>query len=144
MTSGAAASISTASVAGLAAGYRPHVYAVTQGRRDPALALSRARDRAVPSAGQLHLPGRIATPLVMGERTMEDVEKTFIHFQPLRRSGMPEDIGNAAMWLASDDSRFVTGHAMVVDGGLTAGTIWSQQPEIFRTHAGMMLRPDAK
>ena len=87
-------------------------------------------------------PGAIATPLVMGERSMEDVEKTFIHFQPLRRSGMPEDIGNAAMWLASDDSRFVTGHAMVVDGGLTAGTIWSQQPEIFRTHAGMMLRPD--
>jgi hypothetical protein len=36
------------------------------------------------------------------------------------------DIANAALWLASSESSFVTGHALVVDGGLTAGRRWSE------------------
>jgi NAD(P)-dependent dehydrogenase (short-subunit alcohol dehydrogenase family) len=47
--------------------------------------------------------------------------------QPIRRAGMPEDIAKAALFLASDDSTFVNGHALVVDGGLTRGRRW---PEI--------------
>jgi NAD(P)-dependent dehydrogenase (short-subunit alcohol dehydrogenase family) len=39
---------------------------------------------------------------------------------PLRRPGMPEDVANAAVFLASDESSFITGHNLVVDGGLTA------------------------
>jgi NAD(P)-dependent dehydrogenase (short-subunit alcohol dehydrogenase family) len=39
---------------------------------------------------------------------------------PLRRYGRPEDIARAAVFLAADDSSFITGHALVVDGGLTA------------------------
>jgi len=38
---------------------------------------------------------------------------------PVRRFGRPDDIANAALFLASDESTFVTGHALVVDGGLT-------------------------
>ena len=38
---------------------------------------------------------------------------------PLRRYGRPEDIARAAVFLASDESSFITGHALVVDGGLT-------------------------
>jgi len=45
--------------------------------------------------------------------------------QPLKRVGLPEDIAAAALWLASDDSSFVNGHALVVDGGLTGGRMWS-------------------
>jgi len=39
---------------------------------------------------------------------------------PLRRWGVPRDIANAALYLASDEGSFVTGHALVVDGGMTA------------------------
>jgi NAD(P)-dependent dehydrogenase (short-subunit alcohol dehydrogenase family) len=46
--------------------------------------------------------------------------------QPIKRSGLPEDIAHAALWLASDDATFVNGHALVVDGGLTGGRSWSE------------------
>ena len=39
--------------------------------------------------------------------------------QPLRRAGEGSDIAGAALWLASDDSSFVTGQAIQVDGGFT-------------------------
>ena len=40
--------------------------------------------------------------------------------QPWPEAGMPEHIAGAALFLASEDSRFVTGEALIVDGGLTA------------------------
>ena len=41
--------------------------------------------------------------------------------QPTPRSGLPNDIAEAALYLASDASSFVTGQTIAVDGGLTAG-----------------------
>jgi NAD(P)-dependent dehydrogenase (short-subunit alcohol dehydrogenase family) len=38
---------------------------------------------------------------------------------PLRRIGQPEDMASAAVYLASEESNFVTGHALVVDGGMS-------------------------
>jgi NAD(P)-dependent dehydrogenase (short-subunit alcohol dehydrogenase family) len=60
------------------------------------------------------------------ERTPEIVEPWIAAGTPLGRSGFPVDIANAALWLASSESSFVTGHALVVDGGLTLGRPWSR------------------
>ncbi|MFW9806675.1 MAG: SDR family NAD(P)-dependent oxidoreductase [Candidatus Thorarchaeota archaeon] len=61
------------------------------------------------------------------EKTYEDLKRLFAKGQPIRRAGLPEDVANAALWLASDESSFVTGHALVVDGGVSAGQMWTQQ-----------------
>jgi NAD(P)-dependent dehydrogenase (short-subunit alcohol dehydrogenase family) len=65
---------------------------------------------------------------------VEMVRTMLAGFQSIKRGGVPEDIANAALWLASDESSFVNGHALIVDGGLTAGTMWSNMPEGLRTY----------
>jgi 3-oxoacyl-[acyl-carrier protein] reductase len=47
-----------------------------------------------------------------------DLEKQLITMTPLGRTGQPDDIGPVAVFLASDDSRWVTGDTVVVSGGL--------------------------
>ncbi len=137
---GAGSIISTASVAGLRAGEGPHIYsvakaAVIQLTKTAALELGEAGVRV-----NCICPGAIVTPLVNrgGAIPPDALKQVFTAFQPVRRPGMPEDIARAALFLASDESTFVNGHAMVVDGGFMAGRQWSQQPEMFRTHRDAM------
>ncbi len=69
-------------------------------------------------------PGFIDTPLARqvfdGEVMQSYLDRIIAHSQ-LGRFGKPEEIASAALFLGSDDASFVTGVALVVDGGLTAG-----------------------
>ena len=62
-------------------------------------------------------PGLIATPLNEKMRSNPDLLKVFIDHTPMGRVGTPEDIANAAIFLASDMASFVTGTLLMVDGG---------------------------
>ena len=66
------------------------------------------------------LPGPIETP--MQERWKKDPEskKNLSNVIPLRRVGKPSDIANSTMFLLSDESSFITGTELIVDGGLRA------------------------
>ncbi len=48
---------------------------------------------------------------------------------PIGRFGEAEEVAKAALFLASDDASFVTGHTLAVDGGYLAGGLWSRRPE---------------
>ena len=73
-------------------------------------------------------PGGINTPILHRNQpgVKEAMEQWMAKSQPIPRAGHPEDIAGMALFLASDDSEFVTGQAMVVDGGLTIGSQFSQ------------------
>ncbi|MEZ5373988.1 MAG: SDR family NAD(P)-dependent oxidoreductase [Microthrixaceae bacterium] len=69
-------------------------------------------------------PGGIETPLlmdVMNAPGLEEYRSTMLNAHQLGRFGQPEEMAAVAAFLASDDASFVTGHALVADGGMTAG-----------------------
>ncbi len=70
-------------------------------------------------------PGYIWTPMVEGVgqesgQTMEDFRKEIAALHPLGHIGEPNDIAYGILYLASDESKFVTGSELVIDGGYTA------------------------
>lgn len=67
-------------------------------------------------------PGTIRTPIWQERIDRDpDVFQRLLKWYPLRRVGEPEDVANAAMFLASDDAAWITGTVLCVDGGLLAG-----------------------
>jgi NAD(P)-dependent dehydrogenase (short-subunit alcohol dehydrogenase family) len=116
--------ISTASVAGIRgfAGLHPYCAAkagVINLTRSAALEFAKDRIRV-----NCICPGGINTPILHRNQpgVKEAMEQWMAKGQPIQRTGHPEDIAGMALYLASDDSQWVTGQAMVVDGGLTVGS----------------------
>jgi len=64
-------------------------------------------------------PGVTMTPAMKGYMSDERLRDLILAATPSARLGEPEDIGRAAVWLASDQAQFVNGQPIVVDGGLT-------------------------
>ncbi len=62
-------------------------------------------------------PGPTSTPLLDGVYNTEPSRKARKKAIPMNRFAAPEEIANAAVFLASDESSFITGHSMVIDGG---------------------------
>jgi len=130
--------VNTASIAGLRTGYGNHIYSaakagVIQLTRSVAMELGESGVRV-----NCICPGFIPTPMIgrarglsidEADQKIDSIRRSFTHAQPLRHPGDPSDIAKAALWLASDDSGFVNGHALVVDGGVAGGRMWSDYQE---------------
>ena len=83
-------------------------------------------------------PGAIATGIFgkalglsteAAEKTQAVMRNVYKSAQPIPRAGLPDDIAQAAVFLASDESSFINGHDLVVDGAITGGRNWSQQQQ---------------
>jgi glucose 1-dehydrogenase len=64
-------------------------------------------------------PGAIATPINESARDTPEEEKSLLTLIPYGRIGEPQDIGDVAAWLASDEADYVTGTTIFADGGMT-------------------------
>ena len=132
--------VNIASICALTGGYGPHVYtackaAVVGLTKSVALELAESGIRV-----NAVCPGIIETPILTGvtdERWKQRIEKirpNHVDDQAIPRMGQPEEIAAAVLWLASDESSYVTGHMLEVDGGLMAGRPWRKQPAFLREY----------
>ncbi|MBI3785602.1 MAG: SDR family oxidoreductase [Deltaproteobacteria bacterium] len=111
--------INTASIAGLSGGDGPQAYSAAKAaviNLSRACAVELAADKIRVNA---ICPGGILTPL-LHRGNPEPVAEVLQKLQPWPEAGLPEHIAAVALFLASDDARFVTGAHLVADGGLTA------------------------
>ncbi|MCH7842386.1 MAG: SDR family oxidoreductase, partial [Chloroflexi bacterium] len=70
-------------------------------------------------ANSVH-PGFIDTPMTRAHHDNPNIHEERVAKTPLGRMGQPEDIAAGILYLASDESSFVTGSELVIDGGMTA------------------------
>ena len=153
---GSGSIISTASVAGLTTGYGPHLYNVAKAAvihltKTVANEMAESQVRV-----NCICPGFIATPLAAGrpisvigreaaEARVQKMREASGNAQPLPRVGEPTDIARAALFLASDDSEWITGTEMVVDGGFRLGRPWRKQdPWLTEPHPIRLYRPEGR
>ena len=80
------------------------------------LAQEVARDRIRVNA---IAPGAIRTPINREAWETEEALRRLLRLIPYGRIGEPDDVARAALWLASDESDYVTGTTLFVDGGMT-------------------------
>lgn len=131
--------INITSIGGILAGggvmtYRASKAAVIQFTKSAAIELAHWEIRVNAIA-----PGNIRTAIVRKSAAGEDVDKleefeakireTMRNDRPLKREGTPDDVAEAALYLATDRSRYVTGTVLPVDGGTVAGKVMPRKPK---------------
>ncbi len=139
--------INTASIAGLQAGWGPLAYSTAKGAvihltRCAAAELSPMKIRV-----NAICPGLIATsifgtalglPREAADQMAAMVAQNAAAAQPIPKAGLPADIAAAALYLASDDSAFVSGTHIVVDGAITIGGRHAWDPAAASPFAAIM------
>lgn len=111
--------VNTASISGLIGGYSLAAYTAT---KHGVVGMSKAAAMDYGRSGiriNALCPGLVDTPFVAA--LPKPVMDRLIFSIPMDRPGRPEEMAAAALWLCSDGASFVTGHAMVVDGGTSLG-----------------------
>jgi NAD(P)-dependent dehydrogenase (short-subunit alcohol dehydrogenase family) len=113
--------VNVASVAGIVASPMQGVYSMTKAAvismtRTLALELGASGIRVNAIA-----PGFVDTRLASAVVKNDDLAKLVVGRTPLGRFGTPDEIAGGALYLASDAASFLTGHTLVIDGGLTIG-----------------------
>ena len=113
--------INVASVAGIVASPMQGIYSMTKAAvismtKTLALELGPSRIRVNAIA-----PGFVDTRLASAVLKNDDLVKVVLGRTPLGRYGTPDEIAGGALYLASDAASFLTGHTLVIDGGLTIG-----------------------
>jgi NAD(P)-dependent dehydrogenase (short-subunit alcohol dehydrogenase family) len=131
--------INITSIGGILAGggvltYRASKAAVIQFTKSAAIELAHYEIRVNAIA-----PGNIRTAIVRKSAAGEDLEKleefeakireTMRNDRPLKREGTAEDVAEAALYFATDRSRYVTGTVLPVDGGTVAGKVLPRKPK---------------
>ena len=136
--------ISTSSTAGLMGGLGPHCYTAC---KHAVIGLTRsAASELGPSGIRVNAisPGNTVTAMtsavISGDHTaMQQAAEKIAASSYLGIAGFPEDIANAALYLASDEARYVAGHTLVVDAGQTTNggnADFHQQSPLFLREAG--------
>lgn len=119
--------ITMASTAGVMGGLGPHAYAAAKHA-----VVGLTKNVATELAGHgvrvnTIAAASMATPMVANVLTgdpgdLAGAREQLAELSPLRgRPGLPEDVANAALWLASDESAYTTGHTLTTDAGITIG-----------------------
>ncbi len=131
LSQGAGSIINIGSVAGLRGGASGHIYSAAKAAVH---SLTRSAGAELGEKGirvNTIVPGGIVTGIFAknagvegskADRLTDVIKGAFATLQPIPRAGMPEDIAQAAAFLAGDGSSFINGQDIVVDGGMTSVT----------------------
>lgn len=141
--------INTASTAGIRTANGPHIYSACKAA---VIQLTMTAASEVGKDGvrvNCVCPGSIVTPLFLtslgysqevAEANLPLVERMLGRGSHVGRAGVPLDVANTVLWLAGDESGYVTGQAIVVSGGSTNGGLWDDFEPSFRAWVENELR----
>ena len=139
---GSGSIISMSSTAGVMGGLGPHAYAAA---KHAVVGMTKNLAAEVGGCGvrvNCIAPAAMATPMVADvvtgdHQNLDETITTLADLSPLKgRAGLAQDVANAALWLASDESGYTSGLTLTVDAGVTTGS--TAEPPAFAEYAPMV------